>query len=93
MDDSGHPQGRVAKPPVGLPRLIARKETGVIEGDTVTSLCGVPAAAWEYRLRTYSALEWVLDRVRVITNITFVYSPASISSRKVSLPPHKFVRN
>jgi predicted helicase len=45
-------------------RLIARKETGVIEVDTVTTLRGVPSAAWEYRLGTYSALEWVLERYK-----------------------------
>ncbi len=49
--------------PSGLkPRLIARKEAGVIEVDTATALRGVPAEAWEYRLGTYSALEWVLER-------------------------------
>jgi predicted helicase len=45
-------------------RLMARKETGVIEVDTVTTLRGVPSAAWEYRLGTYSALEWVLERYK-----------------------------
>ena len=45
-----------------MPRLTARKETGVIEVDTLTSLRGVPPEAWEYRLGTYSALEWVLER-------------------------------
>ncbi len=44
------------------PRLHARKEIGVIEVGTVTTLRGVPPAAWEYRLGTYSALEWVLER-------------------------------
>ncbi len=43
-------------------RLIARKERGEIEIDTQTTLRGVPAEAWEYRLGTYSALEWVLER-------------------------------
>jgi predicted helicase len=47
-----------------ITRLMARKETGVIEVDTVTSLRGVPAEAWEYRLGTYSALEWVLERYK-----------------------------
>lgn len=47
-----------------LPRLIARKETGVIEVDTVTTLRGVPSVAWEYRLGTYSALEWILERYK-----------------------------
>ena len=44
------------------PRLIARKESGVIEVDSTTTLRGVPPAAWEYRLGTYSAIEWVLER-------------------------------
>ena len=46
------------------PRLIARKEQGLIEVDTLTSLRGVPAEAWDYRLGTYSALEWVLERYK-----------------------------
>ena len=54
----GDPEGlRTPKP-----RLIARKEAGVIEVDAATTLHGVPAEAWEYRLGTYSALEWVLER-------------------------------
>jgi len=44
------------------PRLIARKERGVIEVDTLTTLSGIPAEAWQYRLGTYSALEWILER-------------------------------
>ncbi len=45
-------------------RLMARKEQGIIEVDTGTTLRGVPAEAWEYRLGTYSALEWVLERYK-----------------------------
>jgi predicted helicase len=45
-------------------RLMARKEQGVIEIDTQTTLRGVPAEAWEYRLGTYSALEWILERYK-----------------------------
>ena len=45
-------------------RLIARKEQGLIEVDTQTTLRGVPAEAWEYRLGTYSALEWILERYK-----------------------------
>jgi len=45
-------------------RLMARKENGLIEIDTQTTLRGVPAEAWEYRLGTYSALEWVLERYK-----------------------------
>lgn len=32
--------------------------------DTETSLLGVPAAAWDYRLGNRSALEWVLERYK-----------------------------
>jgi predicted helicase len=45
-----------------VPRLIAHKQTGAIEVDTLTTLEGVPAEAWTYRLGAYSALEWVLER-------------------------------
>jgi len=47
-----------------VPRLIARKEKGVIEVDTLTTLAGVPPEAWQYRLGTYTALEWVLERYK-----------------------------
>jgi len=46
------------------PRLMARKEQGLIEVDTLTTLRGVPPQAWAYRLGTYSALEWVLERYK-----------------------------
>jgi len=45
-------------------RLMARKERGEIEIDLQTTLRGVPAEAWEYRLGTYSALEWILERYK-----------------------------
>jgi len=44
--------------------ICARKERGEIEIDTQTTLRGVPAEAWEYRLGTYSALEWILERYK-----------------------------
>jgi predicted helicase len=47
-----------------VPRLMARKDTGIVEVDTLTMIKGVPAEAWEYRLGTYSALEWVLERYK-----------------------------
>ncbi len=47
-----------------MPRLIARKPTGTIEVDTLTTLRGVPPEAWDYRLGTYTALEWVLERYK-----------------------------
>jgi predicted helicase len=45
-------------------RLIARKEKGEIEINTHTKLCGIPSEAWDYRLGTYSALEWILERYK-----------------------------
>ena len=44
--------------------LRADKEHGVITLDEQTSLAGVPAEAWEYRLGNRSALEWVLDQYK-----------------------------
>lgn len=49
---------------IPVTRLIARKERGEIEIDTQTTLRGIPAEAWEYRLGTYSALEWILERYK-----------------------------
>ena len=46
------------------PSLMARKGTGVIEIDTLTTLRGVPAEAWDYCLGTYSAIGWVLERYK-----------------------------
>ena len=48
-----------------MTRLKAQKVGGVIQVDTLTKLCGVPEEAWEYRLGTYTALEWVLERYKV----------------------------
>lgn len=45
-------------------RLLADKENGLIHLDTLTTLSGVPPAAWEYKLGNRSALEWVLDRYK-----------------------------
>lgn len=47
-----------------LPRLMARKDKGEIEIDSETVLRSIPAEAWEYRLGTYSALEWILERYK-----------------------------
>jgi predicted helicase len=66
--ERGEREGKVAVPNDGKGqpacRLIARKEQGIIEVDTATTLRGVPAEAWEYRLGTYSALEWILERYK-----------------------------
>ncbi|HEX9333104.1 MAG TPA: type ISP restriction/modification enzyme, partial [Anaerolineales bacterium] len=66
--ERGEREGKVATPD-GMKmqptcRLIAHKEQGIIEVDTATTLRGVPAEAWEYRLGTYSALEWILERYK-----------------------------
>ena len=44
--------------------LRADKERGIITLDRQTTLAGVPAKAWEYRLGSRSALEWVLDQYK-----------------------------
>ena len=36
----------------------------ILEDVLLNWLRGVPSAAWEYRLGTYSALEWVLERYK-----------------------------
>ncbi len=44
--------------------LKADKEAGVITLDSETSLAGVPAEAWDYKLGNRSALEWILDQYK-----------------------------
>ena len=44
--------------------LRADKAKGVITLDDRTTLSGVPERAWEYRLGSRSALEWVLDQYK-----------------------------
>ena len=48
--------------PAGKALLRADKERGVIRIDDRTTLEGVPADAWRYKLGSRSALEWVLDQ-------------------------------
>jgi len=51
----------------GEPRRVilrADREKGVMILDDKTTLRGVPPEAWEYRLGSRSALEWVLDQYR-----------------------------
>ena len=50
--------------PPGKPRLRADKERSTITLDNQTTLTGIPASAWEYRLGSRSALEWVLDQYK-----------------------------
>ncbi len=42
-------------------KLKADKPAGTIELDSVTTLKGVPAIAWDYKLGSRAALEWVLE--------------------------------
>ena len=44
--------------------LRANRDQGSITLDEQTSLAGVPAEAWDYRLGSRSALEWVLDQYK-----------------------------
>ena len=48
----------------GKAALRANKERGAMVLDGKTTLAGVPPEAWEYRLGSRSALEWVLDQYR-----------------------------
>ena len=48
----------------GKTLLSAYKERGSIALDAKTTLTGVPADAWDYRLGNRSALEWVLDQYK-----------------------------
>ncbi len=49
---------------VPKPKLKADKENGTIELDDVTTLTGIPAEAWHYKLGNRSALEWILDQYK-----------------------------
>ena len=48
----------------GRPILRANPEQGSITLDAQTTLAGVPADAWRYRLGSRSALEWALDQYK-----------------------------
>lgn len=45
-------------------KLKADKTEGKIILDTETTLEGIPAAAWDYKLGNRSALEWILDQYK-----------------------------
>ena len=44
--------------------LKADRESGRIVLDTQTTLAGIPTEAWDYRLGSRSALEWILDQYK-----------------------------
>ena len=45
-------------------KLKADKDKNQIILDTETTLTGVPALAWDYKLGNRSALEWILDQYK-----------------------------
>ncbi len=59
---AGKPKQASSDRPHLKPKLKAIREAGVIEIDTTSTLSGIPAAAWDYRLGNRSGLEWVLDQ-------------------------------
>ena len=50
--------------PAGKPVLRANNDYGAVTIDNQTTLTGIPDSAWQYRLGTRSALEWVLDQYK-----------------------------
>ncbi len=61
-----YPLKQIDLPDINQPKtkLKADKQTGSIILDEQTTLIGVPAIAWEYKLGNRSALEWVLDQYK-----------------------------
>jgi len=53
---------QAGQPPKAL--LKADRDAGVIRLDSETTLSGIPAQAWDYRLGNRSALEWILDQYK-----------------------------
>jgi predicted helicase len=64
LPDAYVQENQTAYAKVPKAKLKADKETGRIILDEQTTLAGVPAIAWEYRLGNRSALEWVLDQYK-----------------------------
>jgi len=58
----GEGAGGEGKPPKA--KLKADKTDGKIILDTETTLEGIPALAWDYKLGNRSALEWILDQYK-----------------------------
>lgn len=61
-----YPLERLDKDGVVPQRAILRadKEKGIITIDERTSISGIPDSAWNYRLGSRSALEWILDQYK-----------------------------
>ncbi len=55
------------KPEIKLKSIVnknAVKGTGLIQIDVLTTITGIPAEAWDYRLGNRSAIDWVLDQYK-----------------------------
>lgn len=62
-----HPLQRIEQPPTKgkvKVKLKAAKDKGEITLDDQTTLIGIPAIAWTYKLGNRSALEWILDQYK-----------------------------
>ena len=60
-----HPLKRIDKPCEARDtKLKADKQKGIITLDQKIQLTGIPAEAWNYKLGSRSALEWVLDQYK-----------------------------
>jgi hypothetical protein len=55
-------EGVMAKADAPKAMLKADRDTGAIILDSQTTLAGIPAEAWDYKLGNRSALEWILDQ-------------------------------
>ena len=49
-------------------RMKLNKDKSELTYNDFLKLCGIPAAAFDYRLGNRSALEWVIDQYRVSTD-------------------------
>jgi len=59
VDENAHTAGRAPKV-----FLKADKDHGRIVLDSETTLSGIPAAVWDYKLGNRSAVEWILDQYK-----------------------------
>ncbi len=61
-DEKSRKNAGIAYAPKAM--LKADKEAGRIALDAETTLTGIPAEAWEYKLGNRTALEWILDQYK-----------------------------
>lgn len=49
-----------------MPKVILRadKVAGTIEIDSETTLTGIPPEAWDYKIGSRCALDWILDQYK-----------------------------